>query len=72
MASDEIDQLVDEWGEDTVRKAFWLQTKIKHEGLDGIHFMHDEGDGTSAESRMKKVGPGLAKMTIEAQMDENY
>lgn len=35
----DIDTLVNEYGEENVRKAFWLQEEIKKDGIDGIHFM---------------------------------
>ena len=72
MPSEKVQELYDEWGEETVKKAFLLQGKIKKEGLDGIHFMHDEGQGRSAESKAKQVKYRTVKSTIEGEMDETY
>ena len=73
MASDEIDSLVEKWGEDNVRKAFWLQNHIKNHGIKGIHFMHPGPEGgDSAESHMRQVGPMMAKRIIEGEMKDTY
>lgn len=64
MAEEEsdIDSLIDQHGEETIRKAFWLQEKIYEEGLDGIHFTD------VAESKMEKVGPLLVNNAIENEL----
>ena len=36
---DSFEDLIDRYGEDNVRKARWLQEKIREEGVEGIHFM---------------------------------
>jgi len=58
MAGD-IDSLIDQHGEDTVRKAFWLQQHIFEQGLEGVHF------SKAAEEDMQRVGPMLVKKAIE-------
>jgi hypothetical protein len=55
---DDIDALVDEYGEGTVRKAFWLQQQIYEEGLRGIDFTG------AAEDEMREIGPMLIKKAI--------
>lgn len=72
MASDEIESLIAEWDQETVQKAFALQAKIKREGLDGIQFLHDEGQGQSAEKTMNDEGDEITKSTIESVMDSSY
>jgi len=57
--ADDIDALIDEYGEETVRKAFWLQDHIYKEGLRGIDF------SGAAEDTMKEIGPPLIKKAIE-------
>jgi len=54
-----IDELIEEHGEETVRKAFWLQEKIYEEGIEGVDFSE------AAESRIKQQGPLLVKKAIE-------
>lgn len=61
-----IDELVEEWGEDTVRKAFWLQKKIKHEGLDGIHFME------VGEAKAQSQAHLTVKSIVESRLDDEY
>ncbi|WP_178915433.1 hypothetical protein [Natronomonas gomsonensis] len=34
-----IEALINAHGEGAIRKAFWLQRKIKRDGIDGIHYM---------------------------------
>jgi len=55
----DIDTLVARHGEENVKKAFWLQQKIKREGLDGIGYMED------AKDRVRQMGPLLIKKAIE-------
>jgi len=60
----DIDTLIDRHGEDTVRKAFWLQEHIYEEGIAGIDFTGE------AESKMRKIGPMRVKQRIEAQFPD--
>jgi hypothetical protein len=64
MASD-IDSLVDRYGEENVRKAFWLHFKIKREGIEGIDFTG------SARDWMRQIGPLLIKKAIEDEFTRN-
>lgn len=57
--ADDIDALIDEYGEDTVRKAFWLQQKIYEEGLRGIDFTG------AAEEAMEETAETTVKENIE-------
>lgn len=64
MAS--IDDLVDQYGEDNVTKAFWLQEKIKEDGLDGIHFM------AKAEAKAKQVAPMITHQAIRSELKKRF
>lgn len=66
MADDELQALVDEWGEDDVQAAFWLQQHIKDNGLDGIEYM------AKARGRLESTGEFTVKQIIEGQLDERY
>jgi TRAP-type uncharacterized transport system substrate-binding protein len=66
MSDGEIDALVQAWGEEDVRKAFWLQSHIKRNGLDGIDFSGE------ARTKIAREGPMFAKQQIEAKMREDY
>jgi hypothetical protein len=66
MSNGEIDALVQEWGEEDVRKAFWLQGHIERNGLDGIQFSE------KAEAKIAREGPMRVKNEIEAMMDDEY
>lgn len=66
MADDELQALVDEWGEDDVQAAFWLQQHIKEQGIDGIGYM------ALARSRLESTGEFTVKQTIEGVLDERY
>lgn len=63
--SNGVDRLVSAHGEETVRKAFWLQQHIYEEGLDGIHF------SDAAEADMEEMGPMLIKAAIEREFNRN-
>lgn len=62
--SDDIDQLVEQYGEETVRKAFWLQQHIYEEGIKGIGFTG------KAEQGMEKIGPFLLKDAIKDEFND--
>lgn len=62
----EIDALIAAHGEGTVRKAFWLQRKIKRDGIDGIHFMG------KAEGKVKQMSGAWMKQRIESNMAKDY
>jgi hypothetical protein len=66
MSDGGIDALVQAWGEEDVRKAFWLQGHIKRNGLDGINFSE------KAETKIAREGPARCKNEIEAMMDDEY
>lgn len=66
MGDGEIDALVEQWGEEDVRKAFWLQGHIKRNGLDGIQF------SAQARTKIKREGPMRAKQIIESEMEDSY
>lgn len=65
MANDDIENLFDQYGEGTVRKAFWLQQHIYEEGLDPVYFTD------AAETDMEKMGPMLIKAAIEREFKRN-
>lgn len=54
-----LDDLADQHGEATVRKALWLQEEIYKHGLDAVRFTD------AAEASMQKTGPLLVKKGIE-------
>lgn len=66
MSSGEIDALIAEWGEEDVRKAFWLQSHIKRNGLDGIQF------SKKADGAVSSYGPMRTKQIIEGHLDDSY
>jgi hypothetical protein len=66
MASDELDDLIERWGEDNVAAAFWLQQHIKEEGLEGIGFMK------AARSHLEETGESTTKQNIESALDSRY
>lgn len=66
MSDEEIDALVDEWGESTVEAAFWLSDHIKEEGLDGIGYME------RGRNKLRSTGRFTTKQKMESQMDEKY
>jgi hypothetical protein len=64
MAS--IDDLIEEHGEETVRKAFWLQEHIYEEGLAGVRF------SDVAEEHMRQSGPRSVKRKIENNTKRDF
>lgn len=64
MAS--IEELIEKHGEETVRKAFWLQEKIYEEGIEGVHFSE------KAESEMQRIGPAIVKRKIESNTQQDF
>lgn len=66
MSDDDLDQLIDTYGEGNVRKAFWLQDEIRKDGLDGIHFME------YAEKEVKQFAPMITHSIIESQMKKYF
>lgn len=66
MANDEIESLISAHGEATVRKAFWLQSKIKEDGIDGIHFMG------KAEAKVNQMSGAWMKQRIKSNMRKKY
>lgn len=62
----EIDALIAAHGEGTVRKAFWLQQKIKDDGIDGIHFMG------KAEAKVSQMSGAWMKQRIKSNMKRDY
>jgi hypothetical protein len=61
-----IDTLVEQWGEDDVYKAFWLQEHIKEQGIDGIGYM------AAARAYLEKNGNDTTRREMKSQMDERY
>lgn len=59
MGDQNIDELVDEYGEETVKKAFWLQEHIYEEGLEGANFTDE------AKKKIRQNGPLLIKNAID-------
>lgn len=47
--NNDIDALVDRYGEETMAKAFWLQNKIYKEGLSSVDFTD------AAENEMEQL-----------------
>lgn len=64
--ADDIDALVDEWGEGNVQAAFWLSQHIKEHGLDGIGYME------RGRNHIKSTGDFTAEKIINGYMRENY
>jgi len=60
------DTLVDEWGEDNVAAAFWLQQKIKDDGLDGIGYME------AARNRLRSNGEQTVREKMKQKMNNDY
>jgi hypothetical protein len=58
----DIDELIDQHGEQTVRQAFWLQEQIYEEGLSGIDFTG------AAEDKMDGLSGLLVKNAIEDEL----
>jgi hypothetical protein len=61
-----IDDLIDEHGEENVRKAFWLQEHIKKEGIDGIHFMQ------KAEAEVMPYAHLLTYQAIRSELSKRF
>lgn len=66
MADDATDALVDEWGIDNVRAAFWLQSHIKRNGLDGIGYMAE------ARSHLESTKHITTKSKIRGALKSSY
>lgn len=66
MPDDNIQPLVDEWGEDNVQAAFWLQRHIKETGLDGIGYME------AARNHLRSTGQFTVKKKLQGQMNDRY
>lgn len=64
--ADDLDTLVDEWGEENVQQAIHLSRYIKRHGLDGIGYM--EG----ARNHLRSTGEFTVKQKMESQMDNEY
>lgn len=64
MAS--IDELIDQHGEGTVRKAFWLQEHIFEEGIEGVHFSKE------VELNWEITGENQTKREIESELKDSY
>jgi len=58
----DIDTLVNAYGEENVKKAFWLQQHIKDEGIDEINFM--------AAARRFAEGTGL--LLIKKAIEDEF
>jgi hypothetical protein len=66
MADDNVERLVDEWGESNVEAAFWLSRHIKETGLDGIGYME------AARNHLRSTGEFTVKQKMKSQMDNEY
>jgi len=64
--SDDIDALVDVWGEGNVQAAFWLSQHIKKHGLDGIGYME------RARNHLRSTKEFTAKKKISDSMKSEY
>jgi hypothetical protein len=62
----EIEALMQLHGEGTVKKAFWLQQKIKEDGIDGIHFMQ------KTESKVEQMSGAFLHRNIQSNMRQMY
>lgn len=66
MSNDEIQALIDTFGEGNVTAAFWLQQHIKKHGLDGIGYMkYARGNANSQKYT-------TTKSSIEGKMEQQY
>ncbi len=66
MPDDDLQPLIDEWGEGNVQAAFWLQRHIKETGLDGIGYMD------AARNHLHSTGEFTVRQKLNSQMDDNY
>lgn len=66
MADDNVEALVEEWGEDNVQAAFWLSQHIKEQGLDGIGYMK------AAENHLHSTGDFTVQRKLETKMNGDY
>jgi len=64
--SDDIQPLVDEYGEGNVQAAFWLQQHIKNTGLDGIGYME------AARNHLRSTGEFTTRQILNSQMKNSY
>lgn len=62
MADSDMQNLIDSFGEGNVKKAFWLQDKIREEGLDGIHFMR------KAENNAESYAPLITYQAVRSEL----
>lgn len=56
------EELIAQHGEETVKKAFWLQEQIYENGIEGIHYTDE------AERRMELRKKPLVKKEIEKNL----
>lgn len=66
MADDNVELLIDEWGESNVEAAFWLSQHIKNTGLDGIEYME------AARGHLESTKRLTVQSKMESQMDNEY
>lgn len=52
----------DDYDDDTLTKAFWLQEQIKERGISGIHYM------AKAESRVRQVSAIVTDRHIQRHL----
>jgi hypothetical protein len=62
----DIDSLIDQYGEDNVKKAFWLQDEIRKDGLDGIHFMK------YAETEVSQYAGLITYQSIRSELKKRF
>jgi len=62
----EIDDLIDEHGEETVRKAFWLQEKIYEEGIEAVRF------SDAAERAMEQKKRSAVRRNVSQRTQKDF
>ena len=62
----DIDDLIDEHGEETVRKAFWLQKKIYEEGIEGVRF------SDAAERAMEQKKESAVRRNVSQNTQQDF
>lgn len=66
MGDDDLDALVDRWGEGNVAAAFWLQEHIKDQGLDGIEYME------AGRNYLRSDGDFTVTAKMRSALDNKY
>jgi hypothetical protein len=66
MVDEGTSRLVDTWGEENVKQAFWLSNHIKEHGLDGIEYME------AARNHLHSTGEFTVRQKMDSQMNKKY